>query len=132
MKPSPANFEMLDKEELLRLCDRLRSGDSEAVDECVAFLEVDTRGVWHGRARAMMTRRLKHCQLSESQRARVVRSILGRLVSGCFSEQFKDQLRLVLQVAPDQAFAAARSCQTAQAEHVRRYAAWVLSHESPT
>jgi len=130
MKTQTSNFESLDKGELIALCDRLLTDDSDAVEECVAFIEGETMGLWHGRARAMMARRLKHCRLSQSQRTRVVRTILDRLVSGRFSEQFKDQLRFVLHVAPERAFTVARSCQGTAAEHVRRYATWILSHET--
>ncbi len=130
IKSQISNFESLAREELRALCDRLLTDDSNAVEECIAFIEAETMGLWHGRARAMMARRLKHCRLSLPQRTRVVRAILDRLVSGRFSEQFKDQLRFVLQVAPERAFAVARSCQGAAAEHVRRYATWILSHET--
>lgn len=125
------SFESLDRAELRALCDRLLTDDSDAVEECIAFIEVETMGLWHGRARAMMARRLKHCRLSQLQRARVVHAILDRLVSGRFSEQFKDQLRFVLRIAPEKALAVARSCQGVAAEHIRRYATWILSHEAP-
>ena len=130
MKTQTQNFESLDKIALRALCDRLLTDDSDAVEECIAFIEAETLGVWHGRARAMMARRLKHCRLSQPQRTRVVRAILYRLVSGRFSEQFNDQLRFILHVAPEKAFTVARSCQGVAAEHVRRYATWILSHET--
>ena len=130
MNTQTSSFDSLDKLALHALCDRLLADDSDAVEECIAFIETETIGRWHGRARAKMARRLKHCRLSQPQRTRVVRAILDRLVSGRFSEQFKDQLRFVLHVAPESAFTAARRCQAKAAEHVRRYANWVLSHET--
>ena len=130
MKAQTHSFQSLDKGELHALCDRLLTGDSDAIEECIAFIEVETLGLWHGRARAMMARRLKHCRLSQPQCTRVVRAILDRFVGGRFSEQFKDQLRLVLHLAPERAFTVARGCSGAAAEHVRRYATWILSHET--
>jgi hypothetical protein len=130
MSPQTSSFELFDKGALIALCDRLLTDDSDAVERCIAFIEAETVGIWHGRARAMMARRLKHCSLSQSQSTRVVRAILERFASGRFSEQFKDQLRFVLHVAPERAFTAARSCQRAAAGHVRRYAIWILSHEA--
>lgn len=130
MKVRPSHFESIDKEELRDLCDRLLTDDAGAINESIAFLEAETRGIWHGRARAMMARRLKHCRLSQTQSARVVQAILNRFLSGRFSEQFKDQLRLVLQLAPERTFSVARTGKSAPAEHVRRYAAWILSHEA--
>ena len=130
MKTQTYSFESLDKVVLHALCDRLLTDDSDALEQCIAFIEAETRGLWHGRARAMMARRLKHCRLSQPQRTRVVRAILDRFVGGRFSEQFKDQLRLVLHLEPERAFTVAGSCQGAATEHVRRYATWILSHET--
>ena len=130
MKAQAFSLASLDKRDLGALCDRLLTDDADAIEKCIAFMEAETKGIWHGRARAKMARRLKHRRLSPSQLARVVDAILGRLASGRFSEQFKDQLRFVLRVAPKKAFSAARGCQGAAAGHVRRYAAWILSREA--
>ncbi len=132
MNSPRSDFESLDKGALHALCDRLLADDSDAVEECIAFIEAETMGLWHGRARAMMARRLKHCRLSQPQRTRAVRAILDRFVRGRFSEQFKDQLRFVLHVDPESGFAAARRCQAAPKKHVSRYANWILSHEAPS
>jgi hypothetical protein len=78
------------------LADRLLLDDPEAVETCVRFVEAETVGNWHGRARAMMCRRLKHCTLSASQCQGLVFCITERLRSGHFSEQFWDQLGLSL------------------------------------
>src|SRR4051794_8439284 len=85
-------FESLSKAQLHDLADRLLVGDVDAVEQCVRFVEAETLGHWHGRARAMMARRLKHYSLTPQQQGRLVDAILERLASGRFSEQFKDQL----------------------------------------
>lgn len=123
-----AFFETLHKEDLHQLADRLLSDDPEAIELCVAFIEADTPGNWHGRARAMMARRLKHCTLNPQQHSRLIEAILGRLVSGRFAEQFKDQIRLVLYLDAATTFAIARTCLDHPREYVRRYAAWILAH----
>ncbi|MBV9787859.1 MAG: hypothetical protein JOZ51_06785 [Chloroflexi bacterium] len=127
-----AFFEALHKEDLHQLADRLLGDEPEAIELCVAFIEADTRGNWHGRARAMMARRLKHCTLSTQQQTRLITAILGRFVSGNFAEQFKDQIRLVLHLHAAQVFAVARNCLAHPLDypqaHVRRYAAWILAH----
>ena len=128
-KTQSSDFDSLDKSALLDLCDRLLEEEGAAIKTCVAFIEADTRGLWHGRARAMMARRFKHVRLSESQQARVVHAVLERLVNGRISEQFKDQLRYVLHVAPRKAFTAARRCRGSAFEYMRRCADWILSHE---
>ncbi len=125
----PSAYAALNKGQLHALCDRLLTDDPAAVKECIRFIEAETFGLWHGRARAMMARRLKHCTLTAAQRERLVKAMLGRFVSGRFSEQFKDQLRLALHLDPGAALAAARRSVGAGRAHVRRYAGWVLQHE---
>lgn len=122
--------ELLTKSELRALCDRLLVDDPDAVKECVAFFQRETTGLWHGRARAMMARRLKHCRLTDTQRRHLTHTVLVRFIAGQFSEQFKDQLRLVLHLEPEEAFDFGRRGQCVKAEHVRRYADWILSHET--
>jgi hypothetical protein len=45
-----------------------------------------------------------------------------------FSEQFKDQLRLAMQLNGRAMLQESRECLASQKAHVRRYAGWVLSH----
>jgi hypothetical protein len=120
----------LTREELHALADRLLCDDLAGVEACLSFFQAETRGLWHGRARALIARRLKHCRLSPEQRTQAVDAILDRLASGRFSEQFKDQLRLALHLAPEQTLTVARKCQGSSADHVRRYATWILSHQT--
>ena len=124
-----SELEVLSKAELHCLADGLLLDDPLAVEHCVEFVVAKTQGIWHGRARAMMCRRLKHCPLGAAQARLLVSCIVGRLLSGAFSEQFKDQLRLGLLLNPTRLLCAARSCVSSPASHVRRYAEWLLSHE---
>ena len=123
------SFDTLSRTELHAMADRLLAPDAAAVEECVAFIEAHTLLVWHGRARAMMSRRLKHCRLTAGQSDRLLRVILVRLISGKFAEQFKDQLRLALHLDPAKVYEVARSCERAEAAHVRRYGAWLLARQ---
>ena len=125
-------LENLDKGDLYDLADGLLSCDSEAIDRCFEFILAETRGVWHGRARAMMCRRLKHCDMAPELRQRLVDCIMNRLVSGDFSEQFRDQLRLAMHLDPERTFKLAHRCLTSTSkEHIRRLAQWVVKHEEP-
>jgi hypothetical protein len=119
----------LSKPGLHDLADRLLADEPDAVERCVAFLIAESRGFWHNRARAMMSRRLKHCTLSAAQRDALVAGITPRLETGAFPEQFKDQLRLALHIDPAATRRAAAAGLDSPAGHVRRYAAWVLSAE---
>jgi len=122
----------LSKRDLLRLADGLLEPEPQVIGLCVEFVLAETRGVWHGRARAMMCRRLKHCDLEPAQRAGLVDGILQRLASGNFSEQFKDQLRLALLLDGARSLRVAADCEAdgRSRPHARRYARWVLAHRN--
>ena len=122
-----AEFQSLTKQQLHELADNLVLSESAVLDYCVEFVLSETKGLWHGRARAMMCRRLKHCQLGRTHRTKLLASILGRLESGEFSEQFKDQLRLALQLDLKQTIAVCQRASSSPKLHVQRYAAWALS-----
>ena len=122
-----AEFKALSKQELHALADELLLCNPNVVDYCVKFVVAATKGHWHGRARAMMCRRLKHCALSRNTRASLLRCILGRLKAGEFSEQFKDQLRLALHLDAKQTFRACQVALSSTKPYVRRYATWVLA-----
>ena len=124
-----AGFDALSKPALHALGDRLLVDEPSAVERCVAFVVAETQGFWHGRARAMMCRRLKHCTLSAAQRAALVACVTGRLAAGTFSEQFQDQLRLAMHLDLPTTRRVSAACLESPVGHVRRCAAWVLSPE---
>lgn len=111
------------------LVERLAANNPKAVQTCIEFIEADTKGIRHGRIRALMCRRLKHCTLNNKQRTRLVYHITERLRTGNFSQQFKDELRLALVLDRAYTFKVAKASQHDGREYVRRYAKWVLDHE---
>jgi hypothetical protein len=120
---------LLDRYDLHLLADQLRINDPVFVSRCVEFVLSDTKGLGHGRARAKICRRLKHCDLGKAQREQLLSSILGRLRRGDFSEQFRDQLRLALCVGPQSVFEVALDILAGSPKvHIRRYATWILAH----
>ncbi len=126
-------LESLDKGDLYDLADGLVSKEVGAIEKCVEFILADTKGLWHGRARAKMCRRLKHCEINREQLQKLVTCITDRLASGSFSEQFYDQLRLAMHLDQKRTFEVAHKCLTsASKEHVRRFAKWVIDHEDRT
>ncbi len=114
------------KPSLRALADRLLSDDPSAIETCLEFFVLETRGLWHGRARAMMARRLKHRPLTDAQIERLVGAVTRRLADGIFSEQFRDQLRLALRLRPARVHAVAAANLESEREHVRRLARWVM------
>jgi hypothetical protein len=129
--PVTHDVKLFSKSDLHRLADGLLINDQAAIDDCVNFVLAETEGNWHGRARAMMCRRLKHCEIREEQQAKLVACIVGRLSDGDFAEQFYDQLRLALQIDRQAVVEAAIENLSGNAkDHVRRYSAWVLQHHN--
>lgn len=122
-----SEFPSLSKRELHRLADQLLSSEPVAIDYCVAFVLAETKGLWHGRARAMMCRRLKHCELGRTNRTKLLSCLLDRLQKGDFSEQFKDQLRLALHLDTAKTLEVCKQAVASPKSHVSRYAAWALS-----
>jgi len=126
-------LEALDKGGLYDLATDLVAKEAGAVEKCVDFILADTKGIWHGRARAMMCRRLKHCEIAPKLRQQLVTCITDRLASGSFSEQFCDQLRLAIHLDQKRTFEVAHRClNSSSKEHVRRFAKWVINHEGRT
>lgn len=111
---------------LRALADALLEPNLEAIDRCIDFVCRESEGHWHGRARAMMCRRLKHVALDPTQRQRLLQCILGRLRDGEFSEQFRDQLRLALVLDAARTLTIAASLLNDDQDHVRRYARWLV------
>ena len=119
----------LSKQQLHALADGILLPEPWVVERCVEFVLAETQGLWHGRARAMMCRRLKHCALGRTHRTQLVQCITARLATGTFSEQFKDQLRLSMHLDLPKTLEVARKCVVHSKRHVQRYAEWVLSPE---
>lgn len=119
----------LTKVDLHALADGLLEPEPWVVERCVEFVLAETQGLWHGRARAMMCRRLKHCELGRTHSTDLVSCILGRLSDGSFSEQFKDQLRLAMHLDFPKVVSACHKCLSSQKPYVKRYAEWSLSPE---
>ena len=119
-------FETLSKAELHELADGLLNSEPLAVDRCIGFVLAESQGLWHGRARAMMCRRLKHCHLGKAHRTDLVHGITQRLLQGRFSEQFKDQLRLALRLDKPYTLAMCERCLISPKAYVRRYAEWAI------
>lgn len=118
---------------LLNETGALEKYETGAVEKCVEFTLAETKGNWHGRARALMCRRLKHCELNPEQRRQLVTCISDRLARGDFGEQFYDQLRLAMHLDQKQTFKVAQEClSNSPKEYVRRFALWVLQHEGRT
>lgn len=128
LSPTPhLEFEHWCKHDLLRLADDLLGHDPLVIERCVAFVCAETRGIGHGRARAMTCRRLKHAVLNRSASEKLQSSILGRLERGDFSEQFKDQLRLAIHLSPKSTLAACQRGVASARPHVKRYCLWALA-----
>ncbi len=112
--------------ELRELIERMKRDDADAIDEAVSFCLSESRGLWHGRARARICRNLKARNISREFQDLVVQKIGNRLLLGDFSEQFKDQLRMAIRFRPGEMQAWAERALDSAKPYVQRYAKWVL------
>ena len=119
------------KEELLALADDLVLEEEGALERCLEFIESRSKGVWHDRARAKMCRRLKHIELTDIEKSRLLALILSRLREGDFAEQFRDMLRLAIAIDPGAVSAAGTELMADPRVFVRKQASWILSTLRP-
>ena len=117
--------ELYPKSALERVIEGLAQCTPEAVEEAVAFFILETRGYWHNRARAKIARRLKHCSVCESHSRPVIQCIVRRLVEGDFTEQFRDQLGLLVQLDRQAARTAGAEAVKSEHPHVARLGHWL-------
>ena len=115
-----------DKQDLDVLIAWVQRDDAHAISEAVAFTLAESRGIWHGRARAKICRNLKGRNIDPRLREALVQTICNRLVTGKFSQQFKDQLTMALRFRPAQMQQCAQEALESPKWYVRRYARWVL------
>lgn len=123
--PKPAKT--YTRNELVTLTERLKAKDHSVLKECIAFTIWNTEGVWHGRARAKIYRHLKHWTLDDEQRRVLVDAVVGRLMTGRFAEQFKDQLRAAIVFDRDRMRDVAESLTDHEKDYMRRCANWILT-----
>ncbi len=136
--PFPATFDSLLKHrnwkppesyrraELQELIEQIKANDADAIEEAVMFAAKDSVGLWHGRARAKICRNLKNRTIPRHLQDVLVQAVFNRLLTGAFSEQFKDQLAMAIRFRPlDMARYATLACES-QKDYVQRYGHWVL------
>jgi hypothetical protein len=126
-----AAFDFPDRNALPNLAASLHADSStreQATAECIAFVLSDTKGHRHNRIRALMCRRLKHCLITDAQGRLLVQCITGRLASGDFSQQFRDQLSLAIHLDTRTTYECAVKCLAAPKVYVRKMAAWTIEN----
>ena len=116
----------LTKGQLHDLIDDAKAGDSDAIKQAIAFILVESFGYWHNRARAKLCRHFKNHPPSPKQCDRLVDAICGRLISGNFYEQFKDQLSMAIRFNRDRMEKCGNIALKSDREYVVRYGHRVL------
>ena len=111
---------------LKKIADGLKSADPLFIDFCVNCVLSNARCIGSERINALMCRRLKHCKIDESKQFQLINCILGRLITGAFTEQFKDQLRLALHLDFITTQEIGWQCLNSKKAYIRRYAEWLL------
>ena len=122
----PRDIRELTAIELHDLIDATKAGDTDAIKQSVAFVTAESFGYWHNRARAKLCRHFKNHPPSQKQCDRMVGTICGRLTSGNFYEQFRDQLSMAIRFDRDSMQKAANIALRSDREYIVRYGNRVL------
>lgn len=131
---SPSLYEKLklsdlidDKYKLTWLRDQLVNEDPHLIAIAVEIICLETQGLSHNRLRASMCLKLSSLTLKQSQWEDVLQCILNRLLTGNFSERFKDQLKFIIRTNPQWVRSEVKKGLLSEKEYVRRYSAWLDS-----
>jgi hypothetical protein len=120
------------KTQLHKLIERVKQNHADAIDEAVAFCLAESRGLWHGRARAKICRNLKARNIPREFKDLLVEEICTRLTTGNFSEQFKDQLAMAIRFRPKEMQSCAQQAACSDKLYVQQYAKWVINKIAST
>ena len=113
------------KSDLNALIADVKRGDTEAISQAVIFVSCESFGLGHNRARAKLCRYFKNHPPSSSECDRMVEVIVNRLLTGEFSQQFKDQLSMAIRFSPERLQRAASLALNSERDYIRRYGSWV-------
>ena len=113
------------KYKLTWLRDQLLNDDLYLTALAVEFILMETKGLSHNRLRASMCLKLATVTLKQSQREDLLNCILHRLLTGNFSERFKDQLKFIIRTNPQWVRVEVKKGLESQKEYIRRYACWL-------
>ena len=116
---------LFSKQDLQLLIEGVKRGDREATSRAIDFLTVESFGLWHNRARAKLCRYFKNHPPARVEQERIVDAVVGRLLDGRFSEQFKDQLAMAIRLSPDRLHETAMRALGSNKDYIRRYGGWV-------
>lgn len=122
----PHDVRDLTANELHDLIDDTKAERPKAVRKAVSFVTTESFGYWHNRARAKLCRHFKNHPPQPNECDRMVAAVCGRLISGNFYEQFKDQLSMAIRFNCDRMASAANVAIKSEREYVRRYGHRVL------
>lgn len=123
-----SEFSLFSKQEFRALADSLTEQD--AIDRCAEFILVETKSIGQRRVRAMMCRRLKHCELNRASHIKLLACIPQSFQPGTLSEQFKDQLRLAIRLDSKQVSDTCVRAASGEFSHVRRNSEWALFQQA--
>ena len=123
---APRDIRDLAANELHELIENTKAGSPDAIQSSVRFVVAESFGYWHNRARAKLCRHFKNHPPQLKECDRMVNAIFGRLTSGNFYEQFKDQLSMAIRFNREKMTKAANIAIKSEREYIRRYGKRVL------
>ena len=106
----------------------LKTGDKDFVELAIQFFEDDQIFHQSGRKKAKIARRLKHCNLTSIQKNRILDSLERRFLSGSFSDQYKDHLRLGMKLSPERMVEMALEGKKSKKQYIAKLSDWIITN----
>ena len=127
MQPSFAALwiRSLAKADLHLLIDDVKRGDAGAISRTLPLSPLKASVFGTIALCAKLCRHFKNHPPPQSDCDRMVAAITKRLVTGQFSQQFRDQLSMAIRLSPDRLDHAASVAANSDRDYIRRYAGWV-------
>lgn len=91
----PARYDWLQyRETLRRVADGMLVGDAACVELAIRFIELRHIGSYSGFIRSVLSRRLKHCSLTQAQQERLHAHFSALVIADDRCDEFRDYLGL--------------------------------------
>jgi len=117
---------------LKNFIDPLSKASSIEIDLSVNLLIDNAKydEIGRGRVKAKIARQLKYVELTKDQKQKILEIIEQRLLTGNFSQQFKDELKLGLYIDPQFMYKISLEGIKSEKKYVCKYSLWLEKRAS--
>ncbi len=88
------------KRSMYRVADGVKAGDRACVELAIRYIELHHIGSYSGYIRALLARRLKHVELTEDQKRRLIHHFEQIVANRDYRQEFRDYKKLWRRIDP--------------------------------